>query len=99
MEKASISEAKNRLSALIDRVRNGATIVIEDRGVPVARLEPLSAPGRGAVDGRVARLVRQGVVRMPSGPVPRRILTSAPPTPKRGASLSQAVIDERRGGR
>ena len=51
VKKASVSEAKNRLSALLDRVRHGHTIVIEDRGVPVARLEPIA--GGGAADGRV----------------------------------------------
>jgi prevent-host-death family protein len=38
MKKATITEVKNQLSALIDRVRHGETIVITDRGRPVARL-------------------------------------------------------------
>jgi hypothetical protein len=32
MKKATITEAKNQLSALIDQVRHGETIVITDRG-------------------------------------------------------------------
>ena len=43
MKTATIPEAKNRLSALIDRVRHGETVIITDRGRPVARLE--SEPG------------------------------------------------------
>jgi antitoxin (DNA-binding transcriptional repressor) of toxin-antitoxin stability system len=39
---------------------HGETIVIEDRGVPVARLESVAAPRGGMVDGRAARLERQG---------------------------------------
>ncbi|MBA3260448.1 MAG: type II toxin-antitoxin system prevent-host-death family antitoxin [Gemmatimonadales bacterium] len=46
----SIRDAKNRLSALLARVRRGARIVITDRGVPVAMLvrAGLVAPRRQA---------------------------------------------------
>ncbi len=99
MKKASITETKNGLSALIDRVRHGDAIVIEDRGVPVARLEPVAAPGRDASEGRVARLVRQGVLRPAVAPPPRRVLAADPPAPTGRTSLSRVLIDERRGGR
>ena len=61
MKKASVSEAKNSLSALLDKVKAGASIVIQDRGRPVARLEPISAKG-GTAD-RLEQLIRDGVVR------------------------------------
>ena len=99
MKKASITEAKNGLSALIDRVRHGDAIVIEDRGVPVARLEPISAPGRDPSDGRASRLARQGVLRPASAPPPKRVLAVAPPAAAAGARASQALIEERRSGR
>lgn len=99
MKRASITEAKNGLSALIDRVRHGDAIVIEDRGVPVARLEPVSSAGPAASDGRLARLVRQGAIRPARGPVPRRVLAEPPPVPSGRASLSRVLLDERRGGR
>ena len=41
MKTASISEAKNRLSAPIGLVRRGETVQITDRGNPVARRVPL----------------------------------------------------------
>ncbi len=90
---------KNGLSALIDRVRQGDAIVIEDRGMPVARLEPIVAPGRDASEGRVARLVRQGVLRPAATPLPKQVLASAPPAPAAGARASHALIEERRSGR
>jgi prevent-host-death family protein len=99
MKRASITEAKNTLSALIDRVRHGEPVVIEDRGVPVARLESVAAPGRRGVAGRVARLQRQGVLRPASSARPRRILSTPPPAPRGGVRLSDAVITERRSGR
>ncbi len=94
MKRMSITDAKNGLSALIDRVRHGESIIIEDRGVPVARLESVAAPGRD-VEGRAARLQRQGILRPPLSSTPKRVLTTRPPTPKRGATLSDAVIAER----
>ena len=41
MKKASITEAKNNLSALIDSVKGGSPVLIVDRGRPVALLSPL----------------------------------------------------------
>ena len=99
MKRMSITDAKNGLSALLDRVRHGETIVIEDRGIPVARLESVTAPRAGEVEGRAARLERQGVLRPARAGVPKRLLTTAPPAPKRGVALSDAVVAERRDGR
>ena len=99
MTRTSITDAKNGLSALIERVRHGESVLIEDRGVPVARLESVVAPGRREIEGRSARLQRQGVLRPALGSAPKRELTTPPPTPKGGARLSDAVIAERRDGR
>lgn len=97
MKRASISEAKNRLSALLDRVRNGDSIVIEDRGVPVARLDPVTTGPDPR--GRAARLERQGVLRRAQQAVDLSALRQRPPRPKAGTRASEAVIDERRTGR
>ncbi len=49
MKTASISQTKNQLSALLDAVRHGETILIMDRNCPVARLEPVTEmSGMGA---------------------------------------------------
>jgi antitoxin (DNA-binding transcriptional repressor) of toxin-antitoxin stability system len=96
VKRASISEAKNQLSALIDRVRQGQSIVIEDRGVPVARLEALSG---AAPEGRLARLEREGIISRPVGPLPAAFFKTAPPKPRRGHSASELIIEERRDGR
>ena len=98
MKKASISEAKNNLSALIDHVKGGSPVLIVDRGRPVARLEPLSG-SPGDVDGRLARLARDGAVRPARGALPKALLASAPPRPKRGASAVRVLVDERRHAR
>ena len=51
MKKASITEAKNNLSALIDRVKGGSSVLIVDRGRPVARLEPVTSIGSTKTTG------------------------------------------------
>ena len=97
MKKASVSEAKNRLSALLDRVRHGHTIVIEDRGVPVARLEPIA--GGGAADGRRARLERHGLIKPPASRLADAFLDTRPPRLLKGRKGSDILIAERREAR
>src|ERR1700731_929578 len=57
MKKASITEAKNSLSALIDGLKAGSPVLIVDRGRPVARLEPVTGSAREEPDGRLSRLL------------------------------------------
>src|SRR5438132_740680 len=58
MKKASITEAKNNLSALIDSVKGGSPVLIVDRGRPVARLEREGALDAPAVIEAFDRLKR-----------------------------------------
>ncbi len=95
---ATITEAKNTLSALIDRVRGGESVLIMDRGIPVARLES-AVGGHGDGAGKLARLERAGAVRAAHGRPAAELLSQPPPNPRRGASVVGALLDERRGGR
>lgn len=98
MKKASITEAKNTLSALIDGLKGGSPVLIMDRGRPVARLEPVTV-GRDD-DGRLARLVRGGIVRPSRGPgLPKSFFSEPLPRAKPGLSILDALLDERREGR
>jgi prevent-host-death family protein len=98
MKKASITEAKNNLSALIDGVKSGSPVLIVDRGRPVARLEPVRG-GQADDDSRLARLVRAGIVRPARATVPKAVLTTKPPRLRAGVSGLRALLDERREGR
>jgi prevent-host-death family protein len=99
MKRASITEAKNNLSALIDGVKGGASVLIVDRGRPVARLEPVTSAYAGD-DGRLARLVREGVVRPARAVAAKAVFATKPPQLKNaGASGVRAMLDERRQGR
>ena len=97
MKTTTITEAKNGLSALIDRVRAGESIVILDRGTPVARLEPVANDPDAS--GRIRRLERAGLVRARTGPPPLDLVRTPAPELAVGVSAVQAVLDERRTGR
>lgn len=97
MRTASVSAAKNNLSALLQAVRAGQSVLITDRGVPVARLEPVEASARG---GRALEsLVRSGVV----GPARKALRLDAlrrldRPALPAGVSAAGAVVAEREDG-
>jgi prevent-host-death family protein len=95
MKRATITEAKNGLSALIDQVRAGETILITDRGVPVARLEPALVSGDD--DGRLARLERAGVIHRGTGDF-TEFLQRAPVETIDGRGIVDLVIEERESG-
>jgi prevent-host-death family protein len=95
---ATITEAKNRLSALIDQVRAGESVLIVDRGTPVARLESAVSASPDA-EGRIARLERAGSVRAARKPPAIDLLSTEPPSVRRGASAVAALLEERRDGR
>jgi len=98
MRTASISEAKNKLSALLDQVKAGETIVILDRGVPVARIEPVTTRSDDD-EGRLDRLERAGVIEQRGGPVPAWLLDQPLVKPRNGVSAVTLLLEERRSGR
>lgn len=97
MKTATITQAKNGLSRLIDRVRAGESIVILDRGIPVARLEPITTDREQT--GRIRRLERAGLIRAATAPPPIRMLLEAGPELPAGVSAVELLLEERRSGR
>jgi prevent-host-death family protein len=97
MKAATITEAKNQLSALLDRVRSGESILITDRGRAVARLEPIVTPSDAT--GRRQRLERAGLAQGGRNLPPLHRIQRPAPRLAAGASAVQAVLDERRAGR
>ena len=67
MSSVPISVLKARLSEYLRRVRAGDTLVVTDRGAPVAIVAPLP---EGEFEGVMEELVEQGLVRPPSAPLP-----------------------------
>jgi antitoxin (DNA-binding transcriptional repressor) of toxin-antitoxin stability system len=81
-------------SALLDVVRSGETVLITDRGVPVARIEPVRAPDDPT--GRLEGLVRAGFVRPGTGTLPVDFWAGPIAAMPKGVSVVEALIEERR---
>jgi prevent-host-death family protein len=97
MKMATITEVKNGLSAYIDRVKAGERVLVTDRGVPVAVIEPVSALRDPNV--QLLALERQGLLRRGRGPMPRDLISTPGPALPEGSSLVDAVLADREADR
>jgi prevent-host-death family protein len=91
-ERVSIGRLKARLSEYLDRTRAGESVVVTDRGRPIARLTPVG--GGVAMEARVVELNRAGLVRMPTQPLADDLLAARRPKDPAGRSL-EAALEER----
>lgn len=82
-------ELKTRLGGYLQRVRQGQTLVITDRGHPVAELRPLERAG--TEEAVLDRLTAIGAVTR----LEHRPLVRFRPVASRGPSLSEAIIEDR----
>ena len=96
MKTASVTHAKNHLSALIAELGNGPVLIL-DRGRPVARLEaPHMAHGG---DGQWESLVRRGLLRPGRNRLTKEFLNAPLARLPKGVSVVDMVLEERREGR
>ena len=82
-------ELKTRLGTYLQRVREGSTLVVTDRGEPVAELRPL--PSDDSLPSALLKLSTRGAVTLPTIDA----LPTFRPIRSRGASLSDAVRNDR----
>ena len=83
----AVSELRAHLSDYLDRAREGAEVVITDRGVPIARLLGLTATAT------LERLAADGVIARAAAPRPR---ASGQPRPRSRRPVADMVSDQRR---
>jgi prevent-host-death family protein len=83
-------ELKTRLGAYLQQVRQGRTLVITDRGQPVAELKPLHGPSDE--DATFQRLEALGAVTRPER---RPLAPFRPIRPRGGALVSDAIVADR----
>ena len=97
MKKTNISHTKNSLSALLEEVKRGETIVITDRRKPIATIERYTPRFDGETD--LEDLVREGVVTPPRRPLDvEAFLSSEGPRMTDGVSAADLIISEREEG-
>jgi prevent-host-death family protein len=94
MVTVSVTEAKNTLSALLARVKAGETVVITERGIPVARIEPSASAAPADDEARLARLERKGIIRRARRPLSPEIFEKRPPAGT-GKSIVDTLLEER----
>jgi len=93
--RVSVGTLKAKLSEYLSRARAGESVVVTDRGRPVARLGPLG--GEAALEGREAELARAGLIRRPTGSLDPNWLAGERPHDPEGRSL-EMVLEERAEG-
>lgn len=82
-------ELKVRLGTYLKRVRQGQTLIVTDRGQPVAELRPLAT--EGTTDAILAKLEANGAVARPT----KKQLSPFRAIESRGESAATAVIADR----
>jgi len=87
MEEVGVRRLRDGLSRYLERVRAGETIVITDRGEPVARIVPAKIPSDLARLMAKGRATRNG--RRPT--IPKRTVEISP-----GPPLSDYIREDRR---
>jgi len=93
MAVVGIRELKNRLTHYLSLTKKGEEVVVTERGVPIAVLQPIAhATQATSLDARLARLAALGHVTLPTKPPPKRLKTIA----ASGPPASQALLEERR---
>ena len=84
-------ELKNRLGTYLRQVREGATIVVTDRGKPVAELRAVS-PAKTDEEARLQELVASGLLAPRTG---RKLTERRKPIRIAGPPLSETIIEDR----
>jgi prevent-host-death family protein len=87
--RVGVRELRQNLSVYLDRVKDGETLEVTERGRPVARLAPLPASEQSAYE----RLVAEGSIRPAGGDV----LELGPPQRLRPGErpLSEVLAEQR----
>ena len=94
MATVSVSVLKARLSEFLRRVRAGDTLVVTDRGAPVAIVAPLPD---GEYEGEMNALVEQGLVRPPRTPLPEDFWGRPRPKDPSGQCAAAAMQERAEG--
>lgn len=82
-------ELKTRLGTYLRRVREGRSILVTDRGEPIAELRPLAPDA--SVPAALLKLSTQRAITLPL----RKSMVAFRPIQSRGRSLSEAVVESR----
>lgn len=93
MQKVGSREFKNRLGRYLGAVRKGQTLIITDRGTPVAKVSPpeLDSDSQLTFSDVLKKLEAEGKIQLPKRPLGR-----FRPVKIKGKPLSQTILEDRR---
>jgi antitoxin (DNA-binding transcriptional repressor) of toxin-antitoxin stability system len=94
----NIATSRSKMSGLLRQVRQGETVIILDRGIPVARFEPVAAWDDESYKLMAAKLVKSGDL-MPRKKKLGDDFFDMPLTEDKKGAVRAALIEERREGR
>jgi antitoxin (DNA-binding transcriptional repressor) of toxin-antitoxin stability system len=94
MKKASVSDLKNQISRYLDYVKDGETVLVLDRSVPVAELKPVTGKSSS---GKLLALERKGIIRLGSGKISEKFFKEK--LTGKHAKILAALLEESEKGR
>jgi len=95
-----IAQLQDELASLLRKVQAGESVTVYDGETIIARIEPPAAEPQSLKNSkeRLASLIARGIVLPPVNPNPDWSFLNEP-LPKAGASVLEALLEERREGR
>lgn len=93
MVTVGVRELKNELTRYLRRTKNGESIVVTERGRPIAMLGPVPAASHTETPAqRLAKLAADGYLSLPAAKPLKRLVRVR----VTGPSVSRAVLEDRR---
>ena len=90
VKSTGIKELRSSLTETLQRVKAGESVVVTERGEPIARIIPIEPEGE-----RIARLIRAGVLRAPLKPLDVEAFLKLPRMEDPEGLLVKYVLEER----
>ena len=93
MSTVGVRELKNRLTHYLQLTKKGEEVIVTERGVPIALLQPItSAKQATSLSARLARISALGMAALPQKRLPKRLKA----VQAKGPPASHAILEDRR---
>ena len=94
MKQANVSELKNQLSQFLRFVKQGEAVLVLERGIPIAEIQPRLSKANS--EDRLEHLAAKGIIHRGDS---KKIKKWKPPSKKPSKGVLKSLLEERRSGR